>query len=440
MNFSSCELVSDMTARRYLLILGLFFCQCVYAVDTNKLWLPKKYQSITPKLLQAALEAESSERCLSVIAGEMIIRKNSESHYYFVITCRDQDKRTYTLSYRYPVSGTAIDLVAEQLSAELRETVDVVTVKNTGVDEKTARLLCRIEISTSFDDLTGIEIIEGDISPVDTVNSGYSYTVPFFAKSELGSNVRYQAHCSVSAAGETVIELSLERQGAIAICRDSVRSEAAVHGRIHIDEEQITQIDNSAEYVFQLPFVATNQEGTSIDYNSKCTIKEQREADVVINLVASGALAICKDSLKSETVLMKSVVIAGDASQLISGNKGIFSMEIPFTAKTSLGKMLNFIAQCEIDEDGDTYVVTEIDRSTVASVCIDELNNQVRNMKFVAILEEKINVVGDADDGSYLVSIPFDARSPAGRQLKYEAECRLASSGRSRITLAARVE
>ncbi len=429
-----------MTVRSVSLIISLLFCQCVYAVDTDRLWLPKKYRSIKPKLLQAATEAENTERCLTVIAGEMIVRKNSDTHYYFVITCRDKSARTYNLSYLYPVSGAVIDLVAEQLPSQQRSKVEVVAVDDSGVDDKAALQFCRNQISTSADYLDGIDIIEEDISPVEETGSGFSYTIPFFAKSELGSNVRYQTHCTVSETGETIIELSLEREGAIAICRDSVRAEAIIYGRIRIDEDQITQTDNDSGYRFQLPFEVTNRIGTTIHYSSDCTIDEQGGAEAVVRLVASGALAICKDSLRTETLLMKSVEIDEDASQLTSEDDGVFRLDIPFTAKTRSGNVRHFKAHCDVDEEGETYIVTEIDSDTVVSVCIDELNNKTRNMKSVVILEEKISVVRDSDEDSYAISIPFNAKSPGGGQLKYQAECQIASSGLSRIELGARLD
>lgn len=429
-----------MTVRRFSLIISLLFCQCIYAVDTDRLWLPKKYQSIKPKLLQAATEAENTERCITVIAGEMIVRKNSDTHYYFVITCRDQSARTYNLSYSYPISGTSIDLVAEQSSSLQHDKVEIVVVEDSVVDEKVALQLCRNEINTSIDYLDGIEIIEQDISSVEKAGSGFSYKIPLFAKSALGSNVLYQTHCVVSEAGDAEITLTLEREGAIAICRDSVRSEAIIYGRISIDEDQIVPVDNNtAGYRFQLPFEVKNQIGTTINYSSECTVDEYGEADVVVSLVTSGALAICKDSLRTETLLMKSVEIDEEASQVVSGNNGIFRLDIPFTAKTSSGHVRSFRAHCEVDEEGDTYIVTEVDSDAVVSICIDELNNKTKNMKSVTILEDKVSVVRDSDEDSYTIGIPFNAKSPGGGQLKYQAECKIESSGLSRIKLGARL-
>ncbi|MEH6558717.1 MAG: hypothetical protein V7459_08600 [Oceanicoccus sp.] len=428
-----------MTVRCFSLIISLLFCQCIYAVDADRLWLPKKYQSIKPKLLQAANEAENTERCVTVIAGEMIVQKNSDTHYYFVITCRDQSARSYNLSYSYPISGTSIDLVAEQLSSLTHDKVEIVVVEDSVVDETIALQLCRNEINTSVDYLDGIEIIERDISPVKKQGSGFSYKIPLFAKSALGSNIRYQAHCVVSEAGGANVKLTLEREGAIAICRDSVRSEAIIYGRISIDEDQITQVDNTAVYRFQLPFEVKSQIGTAINYSSECSVDEHGEANVVVSLVTSGALAICKDSLRTETLLMKSVEINEEASQVISGSNGIFRLDIPFTAKISSGHVRSFRAHCEVDEEGDTYIITEIDSDAVVSVCIDELNNKTRNMKSVTILEEKVSVVRDSDEDLYTIGIPFNAKSPSGGQLKYQAECKIESSGRSRIKLRARL-
>ncbi len=422
---------------RLLLVASLFTSHWALAVDAKRMWLPKKYASVKPKLMAAARDAESTERCQTVVAGEMIVRKNTAENYYFVITCRDANYKTYNLSYQYPVAGDAPDLVAEQRSKEAQKKNKAVEIEETGVSGEQALQLCFNAFNKATDELDAVALLEQP-APAKLANN-YSYKLPFTAQSELGNAVLYSAYCDVAKEGDTQLKIVLEQEGAVAICRDSLRAEAILYGRIKIDTAGITPLptDKAGTFRIELPFDVKNRIGSTIRYGSLCTIDAEGYSEVTIDLLAPGALAICKDGLLTETLLMKSVEIAEQASaESINGK--LFNFEIPFKANDPDGNQRNFKAYCQVDEEGEADVRTEIDRQAIIAVCIGEVKRKTQKMKSVVILEDQIpDLAGDEESG-YVGIIPFNASDPTGKALHYQADCRVGGNGRSTIKLGAR--
>ena len=422
---------------RWLLVASLFSSHWALAVDAKRMWLPKTYASVKPKLLAAARDAESTERCKTVVAGEMIVRKNTPENYYFVITCRDVNYKTYNLSYQYPVAGNAPDLVAEQRSKEAQKKNTTVEIEETGVSGEQALQLCLNAFNKASDELDEVQVLEQPV-PAELA-SNYSYTLPFTAQSELGNDVLYSAHCQVEKKGETTIELILEQAGAVAICRDSLRAEAILYGRIKINTDAINPLPTDIPNTFriEIPFDVKNRIGSIIRYGSLCTVDAQGYSEVSIDLLSTGALAICKDGLLTETLLMKSVEIAEQASAESAEGK-LFNFEIPFKANDPDGNQRNFKAYCDVDEEGEASVRTEIDRDAIVAVCIGEVKRKTKKMKSVVILDSEIpELIGDEESG-YVGIIPFDAKDPSGKALHYQADCRVGGNGRSTVKLGAR--
>lgn len=122
----------------------VLLCGAVYpgwALDRDRLWLPGSYQQAMPALVAAALAAEDTRRCREVVAGKMVIDKSTGDSYRFVITCRDEHSRTYSLSYRSPVDQPAPELIAEQRSGVAAGIVPV-DVATRGITPEQAGTLC----------------------------------------------------------------------------------------------------------------------------------------------------------------------------------------------------------------------------------------------------------------------------------------------------------
>ena len=83
---------------------------------SERFWLPRSYQSYMPQLIAAANAAEQTERCVEVLQGSLATDKPGENEVQFLLTCRDDDKRSYNLRYAYYPATGAIELTHEQKS------------------------------------------------------------------------------------------------------------------------------------------------------------------------------------------------------------------------------------------------------------------------------------------------------------------------------------
>ncbi|MGK0500524.1 MAG: hypothetical protein ACJAYG_002175 [Oceanicoccus sp.] len=560
----------------------------LWAVDTSRLWLPKKYAQVKPKLMLAAQQAEESDRCSTVVAGEMILRKNTPQNYYFVITCRDSAFKTYNLTYLFPIAGDMPSLKAEERS-RVEQQIIVGVIDDQGIDEPQAIQLCRnamIELADEFDVMVITESAlkvksrpngsfymqlpftaqselgnainyradcrvnpQGEVKLVSlleeegalticrdnlrveaalygriiideqakalldvTVNGDFIYSMPFDVKTRIGAVIRYGSQCQVNTKAEAEVTIKLladgalanckdeladefdvmtiaeselkveslpngsfyiqfpftaqsvlgsvinyradcrvppegqvelvsflEEKGALAICRDTLHAEAALYGRITIDEQAKALLDVTVngDFIYSLPFDVKNRIGTVIRYGSQCQVSPEAEAEVTINLLAAGALVVCKGELGRETLLMKSVEMAEQASTA-SEQAGRFSVEIPFTANDPNGNRRNFKGYCEVDEEGEAEVVTKIDKDSIYGICIEQVRRETTRMKSVVILEAQLSPLQGDDDDGYVGVVPFDARDPRGKTLRFEAECRVGGNGASEVKLRGR--
>lgn len=435
-----------------LLSLLLINSMPLLAFDKGRLWLPKSHSKLMPKLAAVAYEAEQTHRCVEILAGEMIARKNTEDHYYFVIKCRDKDRRSYNLSYLYPVNGGEAELAAEQRSSKGRgngsgkgnaATDPAAEGADAGINAPQALLLCRNELDVVADiqALEGVVVVETQISEPAEEAGGFSYSLPFNAFSEMGAAIRYRGDCTVSAAAEVAVVVTLEGAGAVALCRESLRAEAIILGRVRMEDVSAEEISSGTgesvdAFHYQLPFAATMRSGSVINYRADCRIGPERVADISIALEKAGALTICRDSLLLEALLMKAVNIADEPLSATAEGKEFF-FQLAFSASDPEGNKRSFTADCQVDEEGETDVSIQIDKIALVSVCVNAVKEKTRRMLDVVVLMDRIEPLKKVEDG-YSGSIPFNAKAPSGRQLRYSAQCWVDGSGRSKISLGAR--
>lgn len=425
--------------RQLSLIALLFTGSWAYAVDQERLWLPKSYSELKPKLLAAAQQAEASDRCITVTAGEMIVSKNTTEDYYFLITCRDQHGNTYSLSYLSPVMGDAPTLLAEQLSSKDQLHYKKIEHPTATINAEQALQLCRNDLDSAANMLDQVELLTQQIAtPIENIGS-FFYQLPFTAKSALGNDIRYRQDCQVSRDGKVHSEIVLEREGALVLCQDTLRGEAVFLGRLLFDTQSMSESAQQAGagFNFQIPFDVKNRIGSLIRYGSTCQVSPQGDAQVSIFLTEAGALAICKQSMLTETLLMRNVKVAEQPSW-VQQRQGRFDLHIPFTANDPEGNERAFKAICELDEDGEADIFTEIDGDSVMSVCINDLKLKTKTMRGVVILEGQLALPQAHLDGGYIATIPFDAMDPSGRALYYQATCTVDGVGRSSIKITGR--
>lgn len=325
-----------------------------FAVDENRLWLPKKYKALKPRLVATAVLAEQRYRCNRVIAGEMIISKNTPDDYYFVVTCRDQQQKSFNLSYLYPVAGDKPELIAEQGRLVHRASAQ----SDGGVDDQQALALCRKAMFEATASMPQVQLREQEITAGEELNGHYRYVMPFDVQSPSATLVRYQATCQV-------------------------------------------------------------------DSNSGIKL--------AVKLQTAGALVLCKEALPAATVLLKKLAIIDQAIKSHSDEQG-YNFDIPFTATNLNQQQRQFRAACQVDQHGRAELNTEIDPNSVLSVCREGIVAAAKNMLDVVVLDGQQDQL-QAVDGDYSGVILFDAKSPGGRALHYQAKCQVDKRGRSSIEL-----
>lgn len=413
----------------------LMISSLAQAVDANKIWLPKSFSHVRPKLLAAANDAEQTERCVKVISGEMISRKNTADNYYFVITCRDAQRRSYNLTYLYPITGNTPQLKSEQRPQDYQQ--EEVVVSETGVNLEQAQTLCINELSVITDELETTNLNTAHLSGQQQDNGNFALSLDFTALSELGNDTSYTGNCQVSVQGDVTASITLQSAGALVICLDELRGESILLGRSSVIDNEIEPLPAvDHPFAFRIPFDVTARNSSPTRYAANCQVSAEGDASINIMLQAAGALAICKDTLLEETLLMKSVSII-DPPVRASHEDEIFAYQIGFTANDPEGNQRNFKASCEVTADGDAEVITEIDKDAIISVCINGVIEQTKRMLHVEVLHDDIPPLLEDGEG-YIGIIPFNAKSPAGAALSYRGECRVDSSGRSKVQLKAR--
>lgn len=404
----------------------------LWGVEPGRLWLPKQYQSAMPKLQEVAGLAENSERCVEVVNGKLQISKTTAENYYFVVTCRDKNQRTFNLSFKAPVESGNPKLVAEQRSGAASRVVPPDAAES-GINSQQALELCKKEFPAAADDLDEVHLIEASIGEVQTGSDGFSISLPFTAQSDLGQRVLYAAQCQVSAQGKTHFTIALQRDGALTICKDHLRSEAILLGRSTVVDEDVIDFEQADGFRFHIPFLVRNLDVDGIHYLAECRVSQSGDSEISLNLQMQGAYRICQHALRIETLLMKGVSIAEQpVSQQQQGQAFFFDMA--FDANSPDGNPRKFKAACRVDAEGEASIQTELDTSAIVSVCLHGVRQHAQSMIDVTILEQQVPALKEDGEG-YYAEIPFDAKDPNGRLLHYLGECRVDENGRTRVRL-----
>lgn len=411
-----------------------------WAVDENRLWLPKKYQSAMPKLLEVAQRAESTRRCARVVAGKMVYSKNTDQDYYFVITCRDEQQATYNLSYSYPIhgsnqgiAGSGATLVAEQSSSE--EEIAVIEQAST-ITAAQAIAICKQDYVAAAEDIESPVLINEALPSPVAIDEGYVLPMTVQGVSELGNPLAYRADCYVDQEGGTRYDWVLLPSGAQTLCQDHLRSESILLGRATLLDEQVEQRASDRGYDFLIPFTVKTLSSEAIRYHADCFVNWQGESELSMSLQPEGAFALCADALRLETFLMKEVTIDEQASSIEKAAGG-FVVEMTFTANDPEGSPRKFLGHCQVDANAEAVVQTELDQSAITAVCVNGVKEQTQRMLAVNVLEGSIPPLQEDAEG-FLALIPFDAKDPGGRDLHYMGHCRVDDSGRTRVDIKAR--
>lgn len=297
------------------LLRGLIFLllsQSALALDESRLWLPKKHQNLMPKFISAALATEKDERCLKIVNGEFSPKKSDDEFYHFSFTCRDIKRRTYNVSYRYPVKGGEA-MIEEQKAVRLE---DVPPAKPVDMDtlegEENSDALNAAPVDPVVDDW-------GDWGDWDSISNNKKVELQEEDLEEIDDEDAWGDWGDWSSITSTTDEEEDKE----------VNKEGALEGEA-ADEDDWGDWGDWEAVVSGKPQIV-DEEGSAIQ------------------LTIDHAWTICKEKIANRTRLMLDVTLHEELKKSKdSDKKGTFYFEVPFEAKNPRGDALRYIAACTV--------------------------------------------------------------------------------------------
>ena len=423
---------------------GFLFSLVVQAVDPSVLWLPKKYKHAHTKLMSAAKEAEATDRCKFVVAGELMVSRSTQDSYHFVITCRDQYRSTYNLVYKYPVeSGGDAELVVEQNASKVMLKKEMQAAPETVKRDK-ALELCNSALDqeakvlgkhTKYPE----EIIEQSVaSPW-----AFGFDLPISAFDGEGREVRYIGKCQVALNADVNLileEAPLTDGMAKAICREAVKGEAILLGNFGDLPEQMTEQTVTAPWMFGFDMLLISHAGSEQEerHIASCLVDSDADVEVAIEYEPINrdiAMDICFKVMEEEATLIGYIdILEEEVRDKLAAQDWVYRFILPFNSQNDSGDDIRYNADCRVDSERGVDVEITIDVTAIADYCIDAMEEKTKMMLNKQILRKAIEptqLIGD----DYFTAIPFTANSPTGLLLNYQANCTVTSAGKSTIEI-----
>lgn len=197
------------------MLLVLLAAPCLsFALDESRLWLPKRYQTLYLKLVDAAVAAEGIDRCVTVLEGTIDLDASNVSHPIYRILCRQENGR----SYNEMVDGITFEtlttpkIVEPELSEEELEAIRLAEeARKAALLEQRKRdfwALCHMEIQQRtrlMIDFTWVSEIPPEPTLLEEVEA--TFEVDFNAKNMWKKDLRYRAQCRVGDEIPVTVEL-----------------------------------------------------------------------------------------------------------------------------------------------------------------------------------------------------------------------------------------
>ncbi len=174
----------------------------VYAVDDDRLWLSGSHSPLFIDLKQAALAAESLERCVSVVEGTIDLDDSMPDHPIYRILCRQKNRRTYNEM----VDGISFKTLTTKIEIQVVPTEDELEALRIAEEKrkqeaKTVRVeslsdICEQAIkdkSRLMKDVVWLTPLP--IQPVEMDDISAKFSVDFDAKGVHGGALKYRANC-----------------------------------------------------------------------------------------------------------------------------------------------------------------------------------------------------------------------------------------------------
>ena len=138
--------------------------------------------------------------------GKMDHSKSSADNFHFVITCRDDKRRSFNMIYDYAIDANAPVLVLEQQRPEPEPEVleEEQAPRLTGNE---AWALCIDMLQKKSKNMIDVLYMEENPNPALIGQEEYDFSIPLEAKNPSGNRLRYNGLCKVLADSTTTLKI-----------------------------------------------------------------------------------------------------------------------------------------------------------------------------------------------------------------------------------------
>lgn len=228
--------------------------------------------------------------------------------------------------------------------------------------EEGALTICRDQLNSESILLGRTTLLEDELQSLPATQ-GFHFQLPFNAKTLAGIAVRYLAECRVDASGESELQMTLQPEGAYAICTQALKMETLLMKAVTIAEQPLSEAHEDQGFSIEMGFEANDPEDNLRQFRAHCQVDKDGEALVTTELEESAIISVCKNGVIDEARHMLAVrVLDQQIPPLQEDDKGYLSI-IPFDAKDPGGRPLHYQGECRVDETGRTRVQIKVRRN-----------------------------------------------------------------------------
>ncbi len=281
----------------FLAVFLVVICEPAFALRESRLWLPKKYTYLMPRLIGAAYTAESSDDCVEVVDAQLDVGRSTKELPMFRIICRNVEGRTYIVR----LSGEPVSEATRQQAAKDAEKTNSagVSVKQWQHSQGGSRTNSAKEISKTVeeleeDDAIDIDSILRDLEKGDEVDK--MNELNGFEGIEGIEIVDEDEDQSAESETPKIIE-PIEAEKGWSICLNAVEKKTAnmLNVKLHAEPRPQAEFTAAGETIYPVDFEAANALGVMLNYRASCKVLSSGIVRVTIGTI--------KQELKTAEVL-----------------------------------------------------------------------------------------------------------------------------------------
>lgn len=192
----SCRLSTVSSALLTILLGPALSFPALSAIDDSRLWLPKNYEHYFSKLRRAARTAEKTDRCESVVRGQLHQERSRPDHPVYRIICRDIDRVTYSVL----IDG----LTYEDLTPADKRKNSLSAAQLQSMRDDKYWEICQRELSARTGKMMGLTwLTEAMPAPDRSEALKEVFAVDFNAHDIQKQPLRYRAYCTFTREQES---------------------------------------------------------------------------------------------------------------------------------------------------------------------------------------------------------------------------------------------